>query len=73
MRVIVEQVSAIDHALVLGVPVVAGAGTLALTAGLGRPLVLTTLSDLRRSGCWVAAAGPPASSRAACSQRARSP
>lgn len=43
VRVIVEQLSAIDHALVLGVPSMAGAGTLTLTEGLGRPLVLTNL------------------------------
>ena len=45
VRVIVEQLSAIDHALVLGVPVAAAAGTLHLTAGLGRPLVLTNLEQ----------------------------
>ncbi len=45
VRVIVEQLSAIDHALVLGVPVAAAAGTLHLTAGLGRPLVLTNLDQ----------------------------
>jgi hypothetical protein len=45
VRVIVEQLSAIDHALVLGVPAVAGAGTLTLTEGLGRPLVLTNLEQ----------------------------
>jgi len=45
VRVIVEQLSAVDHALVLGVPVVADAGTMELTAGLGRPLVLTNLEE----------------------------
>jgi len=45
VRVIVEQLSAIDHALVLGVPAVAGGGALTLTAGLGRPLVLTNLEQ----------------------------
>jgi hypothetical protein len=45
VRVIVEQLSAVDHALVLGVPAVGGAGTLTLTEGLGRPLVLTNLEQ----------------------------
>lgn len=51
VRVVVEQVSSVDQAIVLGVPVVAagedGANAepaVALTAGLGRPLVLTTLA-----------------------------
>src|SRR4051812_40396200 len=46
VRVIVEQLSSIDHALVLGVPATATAGTLTLTEGLGRPLVLTNLDQL---------------------------
>jgi hypothetical protein len=46
VRVIVEQLSSIEHATVLGVPI---AGSAAedpprLTAGLGRPLVVTTLA-----------------------------
>jgi len=46
VRAIVEQLSSIDHATVLGVPI---AGPAAddqprLTAGLGRPLVVTTLA-----------------------------
>ena len=57
---------AIDHALVLGVPV-GGSRTLHLTAGLGRPLVLTNLDRPKRSGCSVApSTGPgsrPSSSR----------
>jgi hypothetical protein len=45
VRALIEQVSSVEHAVVLGVPV---AGELAidgprLTAGLGRPLILTTL------------------------------
>ena len=45
VRAIVEQVSSVEHAIVLGVPVAGdGSGDAArLTAGLGRPLVLTTL------------------------------
>jgi len=46
VRAIVEQLSSVDHAIALGVPV---GGTSAddpprFTAGLGRPLVLTTLA-----------------------------
>jgi hypothetical protein len=63
-RVVVEQVSSVEHAIVLGVPVEAPGGTIALTAGGGRPLVLTTLEvddamriltggDRRRA--WLAA------------------
>ena len=52
VRVVVEQISSVDQATVLGVPV-GGAGAegdspgdaVALTAGLGRPLVLTTLAS----------------------------
>ena len=44
MRLRVEQVSSVEHAVVLGVPV-AGPGEqpVRMTAGLGRPLILTTL------------------------------
>ena len=47
VRAIIEQISSVEHAIVLGVPVPAlpsDTGIVAqLTAGLGRPLVLTTL------------------------------
>jgi hypothetical protein len=47
VRAIVEQVSSVDHAIVLGVPTMRagdeGEDAAVLTAGLGRPLVLTTL------------------------------
>ena len=43
VRLRVEQVSSIEHAIVLGVPGLDGAGGPHLSAGLGRPLVLTTL------------------------------
>ncbi len=44
VRAIVEQVSSVEHAIVLGVPVRDTAdGDPRMTAGLGRPLVLTTL------------------------------
>jgi hypothetical protein len=41
-RLRIDQVSSVEHAIVLGVPVLAGA-TAQMTGGLGRPLVLTTL------------------------------
>ncbi|MEA2538300.1 MAG: hypothetical protein QOF11_2534 [Chloroflexota bacterium] len=43
LRYRVEQVSAVEHATVLGVPERRSDGTIALTAGLGRPLILSTL------------------------------
>ena len=42
-RVTIEQVSSVEHAIVLGLPVSDGTGQPRMTAGLGRPLVLTTL------------------------------
>jgi hypothetical protein len=42
-RVTIEQVSSVEHAIVLGLPVIDDAGRPRMTAGLGRPLVLTTL------------------------------
>ena len=42
-RVLVEQVSAVEQAIVLGVPRRGPDGTPRLSAGLGRPLVLTVL------------------------------
>jgi hypothetical protein len=42
-RLRVEQVSAVEHAVVLGIPRHGPAGAPTLTAGLGRPLVLSTL------------------------------
>jgi hypothetical protein len=43
VRLRVEQVSSIEHAVVLGVPTRGPDGRPRLTAGLGRPLVLSTL------------------------------
>ncbi|MFL5770491.1 MAG: hypothetical protein ACJ765_10475 [Chloroflexota bacterium] len=43
VRAIIEQVSAVDHAIVVGVPAIGTGGTPIMTAGHGRPLVLTTL------------------------------
>lgn len=42
VRVRLEQLSSVEHAIVLGVPVLAGS-EVRLTAGLGRPLVVTSL------------------------------
>jgi hypothetical protein len=43
VRLRIEQVSSVEHAVVLGVPVETETGTVQMTAGAGRPLVLTTL------------------------------
>ena len=45
VRFVIEQVSSVEHAVVLGVPIKDGADRATLTAGLGRPLVLTTLES----------------------------
>ena len=43
VRLRVEQVSAVEHATVLGTPTIDPAGQPILTAGRGRPLILSTL------------------------------
>lgn len=43
VRLLVEQISTVEHAIVLGVPGVDENGLPRLSEGLGRPLVLTTL------------------------------
>jgi hypothetical protein len=43
VRLLVEQVSSVEHAIVVGVPGLDDAGEPRLSAGLGRPLILTTL------------------------------
>ena len=45
VRAIIEQVSAVDHAIVVGVPAKDAEGDPTMTAGLGRPLILTTLES----------------------------
>lgn len=57
-RLRVEQISSVEHAVVLGVPR-AGAGDepVRMTAGLGRPLILTTL-EMDEAMRVLAAAGP---------------
>ena len=42
VRVVIEQLSSVEHATALGMPI-SDAGSVRLTAGLGRPLVVTTL------------------------------
>lgn len=42
-RLRIEQVSSVEHATVAGVPAKDASGTVRMTAGLGRPLILTTL------------------------------
>ena len=42
-RVTIEQVSSVEHAIVLGHPTLGADGAPIMTAGAGRPLVLTTL------------------------------
>lgn len=43
VRLRIEQISSVEHAVALGQPRVDEAGRVTLSAGLGRPLVLTTL------------------------------
>jgi hypothetical protein len=43
VRLRVEQISSVEHAIVVGVPRLDEAGDPQLSAGLGRPLILTTL------------------------------
>ena len=45
VRLRVDQVSSVEHAIVLGVPRLDADGEPRLTAGLGRPLVLSTLDN----------------------------
>ncbi len=42
VRLLIEQVSSVEHAIVLGVPSLGPEGEPILSAGLGRPLILTT-------------------------------
>ncbi len=43
VRIAIEQLSSVDHATVLGVPVPGAAGRPWMTSGRGRPLILTNL------------------------------
>ncbi len=42
-RIVIQQVSAVEHAIALGVPTRRANGSIVLTAGTGRPLILSTL------------------------------
>lgn len=61
-RLRVEQVSTVDHALALGVPALGPDGAPVLRAGLGRPLILTTLDPAE--AMRVLASGHRTSTRA---------
>ena len=43
VRLLIEQVSSVEHATVVGVPGLDDGGSPRLSAGLGRPLILTTM------------------------------
>jgi len=43
VRLRVEQISAVEHATIVGTPALNGSGRPVLTAGTGRPLILSTL------------------------------
>jgi len=43
VRLRVEQVSAVEHATIVGTPALDASGKAVLTAGRGRPLILSTL------------------------------
>jgi hypothetical protein len=45
VRMVVDLVSTVEHAAVLGVPQQTAGGELVMGPGLGRPLILTTLED----------------------------
>ncbi len=58
LRLLVEQVSSVEHAVVLGVPVPGeGDAPVRITAGLGRPLILSTLEPAEAMRI-LAAEGP---------------
>ena len=58
LRLLVEQVSSVEHAVVLGMPARAeGDAPIRMTAGLGRPLILTTLEP--PEAMRILAAGGP--------------
>jgi hypothetical protein len=61
VRAVVEQVSSIEHAIALGVPVAAEPPEppVKLTAGLGRPLVLTTLEPAEAMRVLAGGSGRP--------------
>jgi len=44
VRLRIEQLSSVEHALVLGVPVIGADGAVRMTRGTGRPLIICTLA-----------------------------
>jgi hypothetical protein len=57
VRLRIEQVSSVEHAIAAGVPEIDPAGTVRLSAGLGRPLILATMD--RPDAMRVLADGRP--------------
>jgi hypothetical protein len=57
VRLRIEQVSSVEHAIVAGVPSLDDGGTARMTAGLGRPLVLATMD--RSDALRILAEGRP--------------
>jgi hypothetical protein len=58
VRLRIEQVSSVEHAIVVGVPGLDATGTPRISAGLGRPLILATMD--RADAMRVLAEGRPA-------------
>jgi hypothetical protein len=71
VRLRIEQVSSVEHATVLGRPWTGPDGTTRMTAGLGRPLVLTTLE--RDEAMRILAGGRRGRARAAAALLAAAP
>jgi hypothetical protein len=59
VRAIIEQVSAVDHATVLGVPRLQDGGRLAMASGKGRPLILTNLETSEAMRILAGGSGRP--------------
>lgn len=57
VRLRIEQLSSVEHAIVVGVPGLDDAGTARISAGLGRPLILATME--RSDAMRVLAEGDP--------------
>jgi hypothetical protein len=57
VRLRIEQVSSVEHAIVAGVPGLDEAGSPRMSAGLGRPLILATMD--RADAMRILAAGHP--------------
>ncbi len=57
VRLRIEQISSVEHAIVAGVPTLDAAGEVTMSAGLGRPLILATMD--RSDALRVLAEGRP--------------